>query len=557
MSHLLPHRKTACQTGWAAALGVACTAGLLAEPARPNIIFIMTDDHSVKAVSAYDGALNETPHMDRLAREGMLFQRAFVGNAICGPSRAAMLTGKHSHKNGMIGNIGAETAFDGSQQTFPKLMQEAGYQTALIGKWHLRSDPTGFDHWEVLIGQGPYYNPPMLTPTGRNVHPGYTTDVVTDLSLEWLENQRDKEKPFVLLKHHKAPHRTWMPGPDHLGLYADRHIPEPPTLFDTYHGRSRASTMQEMEIDRHMHFYYDLKLPPREGVELVPNDSVAQAVRLYETGLTADQKEAWETAYGPENGAFYGALEQGMSPTDVVRWKYQRYIKDYLRTIASVDDNIGRLLDYLDESGLAENTLVIYTSDQGFFLGERGWYDKRFSYDESLQMPLIVRWPGVTKPGSRNRQLVQNIDFAPTFLEVAGVPVPEDIQGRSLVPLLQAEGAQVEWRDALYFHYYEYPAVHSVARHYGVRTDRFKLIHYYELGEWELFDLERDPHELTSAHGDPFYRETVQELNRILEELQAKYEDRHSADIPFEDLREMSVESISEVSRDGRRASTP
>jgi arylsulfatase A-like enzyme len=414
--------------------------------ARPNIIFVFTDDHASHAISAYGSRINQTPNIDRLADEGMLFRNAFVTNSICAPSRAVILTGKHSHLNGIFTN---RERFDSAQVTFPKLLQQAGYQTAIVGKWHLKSAPTGFDYWEVLPGQGDYYNPRFRTHGDTVRYTGYVTDVITDRALDWLQNGRDPEKPFMLMYQHKAPHRRWQPGPDHLTLYDDTTIPEPPTLFDDYTGRTSAAKTQEMTIAQHM-YDEDLKLvaPPQ---------------------LNEQQLEHWNAAYEPKNEAFRQAELTG---DELVRWKYQRYIKDYLRTIASVDDNLGRVLDYLDEAGMTENTVVIYSSDQGFYLGDHGWYDKRWMYEESLRMPFVVRWPGVVQPGSENSDLVQNLDFAETFLEMAGVDVPADMQGRSLVPLLQGR-TPADWRDAIYYHYWEYPAWHMVRRHYGVRTQRY------------------------------------------------------------------------------------
>lgn len=462
----------------------------------PNIVFIFSDDHTTQAIGAYGSRINRTPNIDRLAREGMIFRNCFVTNSICAPSRAVVLTGKHSHLNGQFTN--AET-FDGSQQTFPKLLRQAGYQTAMIGKWHLRSDPTGFDFWKVLIGQGPYYNPEFLTPRGREQHTGYTTEIIADLSLDWLENGRDKSKPFLLMCQHKAPHREWEPGPEYLNRYDDTVIPEPPTMFDDYRGRSSAARSQEMTIAGHMN-ERDLKFvpPPR---------------------LNEEQLAVWKRAYGPKNEEFSRA---GLEGDDLTRWKYQRYLKDYLRCIDAVDDNVGRVLDYLDNNGLAGNTLVIYSSDQGFYLGEHGWYDKRWMYEESLRMPLLMRWPGVTVAGSECAELVQNLDFAPTFIEAAGASVPVDMQGASLRPLL-AGAAPSDWRKSVYYHYYEYPAVHMVNRHYGVRTDRYKLIHFYQLDEWELFDLRRDPHELRSLYGNPDYREVEATLKTELKRLRELY----------------------------------
>jgi arylsulfatase A-like enzyme len=487
--------------------------------ARPNIVFVFTDDHAAQAIGAYGSVINETPNIDRLAREGMLFRNVFVTNSICGPSRAVIQTGKHSHLNGFTGN---EARFDSSQVTFPKLLQQAGYQTAVIGKWHLVSQPMGFDHWEILPGQGDYYSPDFLVPGGRVREAGYVTDVITDKVLAWLRRERDPDRPFMLMYQHKAPHRTWMPGPDHLTLYDGVEIPEPPTLFDYHAGLASGAATSEMSIAAHLHPSYDLKLPFGEI-----GDGLDQAARRNYERMDAAQRAAWDAAYGPENDAFRQANLQG---AELVRWKFQRYIKDYLRTVASVDDNLGRLLEYLDQSGLAENTVVIYSSDQGFFLGENGWYDKRWMYEESLRMPFVVRWPGVTAPGSVNADLVQNLDFAATFLDMAGVAVHREMQGRSIVPLLRG-WTPPDWRRSVYYHYYEFPGEHRVPRHYGVRTARYKLVHYYQLGEWELFDLERDPNEQRSVYAAAEYGSVVDELKRELARLRAHYQ------VPDEDPR--------------------
>ena len=463
----------------------------------PNIIFIFTDDHSASAVSAYGSVINETPNIDRIAEEGMLFQNCFVTNSICAPSRATILTGKYSHLNGQLTN---GQIFDGGQQTFPKLLREAGYETAMIGKWHLRSDPTGFDYWRVLLGQGPYYNPPMRSVDDTLQLTGYTTDIITDLTLEWLEEKRDPAKPFMVMYQHKAPHRRWEPGPDHLTMYDDVDIPEPPTLFDDYTGRTTAASIQNMQISNNL-TARDLKITPP------PN-------------LTDEQLAVWNAAYGPKNDDI---RENPLSGEDFIRWKYQRYIKDYLRSVASVDDNIGRILDYLDTSGLADNTIVIYNSDQGWYLGEHGWYDKRWMYEESLRTPLVVRWPGHITPGTRNEDFVSNVDFAATFLDLAGAPIPEDLQGQSLKSLFIGETPE-DWRTSFYYQYYEYPGAHCVQRHYGVRTDRYKLIYFYLLDEWELFDLEEDPNELQSVYSDPAYADIVTELKTELERLRLQYE---------------------------------
>ena len=465
--------------------------------ARPNLVFVFADDHAYQAISAYDGRLNRTPNIDRIAEEGMRFDRCFVGNSICAPARATVLTGLHSHANGVIDN---RAVFDGSQRTMPKLLHAAGYQTAMIGKWHLKSDPTGFDHWEVLIGQGPYYNPPLKTPDGVVEHQGYTTEIITERTLRWLKEERDPSRPFLLMMQHKAPHRNWQPGPREMNLFEGVDIPEPPTLFDDWSGRASAAAEQEMTVARHMSDF-DLKLT-------APGD------------LTPAQRAAWEAAYGPRNAAF--RADPPPAGEARTRWQYQRYLKDYLRVIDAVDRSVGELLAALEEQGLAQDTLVIYTSDQGFYLGEHGWYDKRWMYEESFRTPLLVRWPGVVEPGSVNTALAQNIDFAPTLLAAAGVAPPADMHGESLLPLLRGE-SPADWRDSLYYHYYEYPDAHRVARHRGVRTDRYKLVSYYTTGEWELFDLEADPQELRSVHADPAYAAVRAELAAELDRLAARY----------------------------------
>ena len=470
-------------------------ADLSAAAPRPNIILIFTDDHASHSLSCYGSKINKTPHLDRLASEGMLFRNCFCTNSICAPSRAVILTGKHSHLNGVIDN---RVRFDGEQQTFPKLLQKAGYQTAMIGKWHLKSRPTGFDHYEVLIGQGPYYNPPMIRNGNRVKHTGYTTDIITDIALKFLKG-RDTNKPFMMMYQHKAPHRNWQPGPKHLTLYDDVTIPEPDNLFDNYLGRGTAAKTQDMSIARTM-TANDLKLvPPRN--------------------FTPAQLKTWNAAYGPKNEAFRKAKLKGK---DLVRWKYQRYIKDYLRCIASVDDNVGRILDYLDTSGLAKDTIVIYSSDQGFYLGDHGWFDKRFMYEESFRMPLMVRWPGHIAAGSVNSDLVSNLDFAQTFLDLAGVSSGPGMQGLSLQPLFLGQ-TPADWRSTLFYQYYEFPGAHSVRRHLGVRDARYKLIHFYNLDEWELYDLKRDPREMRSVYGSPEYTSITARLKNELARLRKHY----------------------------------
>ncbi len=481
-----------------ALLVVVPGAGPAQEPAsRPNIVFIFSDDHAWQAVSAYGHAakLLETPNIDRLAKEGMRFDRCLVTNSICGPSRATILTGKYSHANGFYNNTNSR--FDGGQVTFPKLLQQAGYQTAIVGKWHLVSDPTGFDSWEILPGQGAYYNPPMIRGGQRVKHDGYTTDIITDLSLDWLKNRRDPKKPFLLMSQHKAPHREWLPALKYLGHDGDRKYPEPETLFDDYAGRGKAEKTQDMTIEKTM-TARDLKLGPPAG-------------------LTPEQRKGWDDYYGPRNEAFKKADPQGK---ELVRWKYNRYLHDYLGCIKSVDESVGRLLDFLKEAGLEQNTLVVYSSDQGFYLGEHGWFDKRWFYEESLRTPLLARWPGVVKPGSASSSIVSNLDFAETFLQAAGVAVPAEMQGRSLVPILKGE-TPADWRRSLYYHYYEFPGPHSVRRHYGVVTDRHKLIRFYEpdVDYWELFDRQADPQEMKSLYGDPAVAQVQKELEAELARL--------------------------------------
>ena len=467
---------------------------------RPNILFIFSDDHAWQAISAYDDPrkLIATPNIDRLAKEGVRFDRCLVPNSICGPSRACVLTGKYNHLNGFFNNSNCK--FDSSQQTFPKLLHAAGYQTAVVGKWHLESDPTGFDFWKILPGQGVYYSPPMIRNGERVKHEGgYVTDVITDGALDWLKG-RDKSKPFLLMCQQKAPHRPWEPAIRDLNFDNDRKYPEPETLFDDYSGRGIAEHDQDMTIEKTMN-RNDNKLTPRGG-------------------MTPEQVKEWNAYYEPRNEAFRKA---NLSGKDLVRWKYNRYMHDYLACVKAVDDSVGRVLKFLDDEGLAENTIVVYSSDQGFFLGEHGWFDKRWIFEESLRTPLIVRWPGIAKPGSSRKEIVSNIDFAETFLDAAGIAVPADMQGRSFVPLLKGE-TPADWRKSFYYQYYEFPEPHHVRPHYGVVTDRFKLVHFYapDVNYWELFDLEKDPRELRSVFGDPAYSETQASLSKELKRLRAE-----------------------------------
>ncbi len=466
---------------------------------QPNIVFIFSDDHAYQAISAYGDSRNliETPNIDRIGREGVRFNRCVVPNSICGPSRATVLTGKYSHLNGFYNNN--TSRFDGSQTTVAKLLQKEGYQTAVIGKWHLVSDPTGFDEWNILPGQGDYYNPQMIRNGQRTKQEGYITDLITDFSLEWLRN-RDKTRPFLLMSQHKAPHRTWEPAIRHLGHNKDRIYPEPTTLFDNYEGRGKAESDQQMTIAKTM-TPIDLKL-------IAPND------------LSPEQLKAWNTYYDPRNKAFHQAKLEG---DDLVRWKYQRYMHDYLGCIKAVDESVGKILEYLELEGLSENTIVVYSADQGFYLGEHGWFDKRWIFEESLRAPLLVRWPKVAKPGCVDQHLVSNLDFAETFLEAAGVPVPTEMQGRSLVPILKGQ-VPADWRTSFYYQYFEYPVPHHVRPHHGVVTDRFKLVHFDtpDVEEWELFDLKTDPSELRNVYADPTHTPVVTELKNELSRLRTE-----------------------------------
>ena len=487
-----------------------------AEQRPMNILFIMTDDHSYQTISAYDKRFIATPNIDRIAKEGVLFTNSFVSNSISGPSRACMLTGKHSHINGFIDN---HHTFDGSQQTFPKLLQKAGYQTAIIGKWHLTSEPTGFDYWNILVGQGDYYNPVFIQNGIKKQIEGYATNLTTDFALEWLETQRDKNKPFCLLLHHKAPHRTWMPDTCDLGMFDKVTFPLPENFYDKYLGRVAASE-QEMSIIKDMDLVYDLKMADSENEIHTKNPDLEKSGRNIYKRLNPAQKAAWDKYYNPIIKEFKNEKLEGKA---LAEWKYQRYMHDYLSVIYSVDRNIGRVLDYLQLNNLLENTLIVYTSDQGFYMGEHGWFDKRFMYEESFRTPLLMRLPN----GKRGQvdALVQNIDYAPTFLDLAHVPVPLDIQGESLLPFLQ--GSQPKnWRKALYYHYYEYPAEHMVKRHYGIRDSRYKLIHFYnDIDTWELYDLKKDKSEMNNLYNQSKYKNVQKKLHEELLLLQEKYKD--------------------------------
>ena len=503
-------------------LVLSCLGPAMAEE-RPNIVFIFSDDHAPHAIGAYDGwlkSVNPTPNIDKLAAQGMLFRNSFCTNSICGPSRAVIMTGKHSHKNGFMNN---GNIFDWNQQTFPKLLQKAGYTTALYGKSHLKGTPQGFDDWKVLPGQGLYYNPDLITPEGETCIQGYCTDIVTDLAVDWLKNGRDASKPFMLMVQHKAPHRNWMPAPRHLHLYDDIEIPEPNTLFDRWHDNANPARHQELEIDRHMHLNFDLFVDLTKDFDgdAIP-DLFDKSGWMNMQRMSAEQLKVWRDAYGPKDKDFRA---RNLKCDDLVRWKFQRYAKNYLRCIKGVDESVGTIMETLAGLDLDDNTIVIYSSDQGFYIGDHGWFDKRWMYDESLKMPLIVKWPGVAAAGSKSELMVQNLDYGETFLEIAGAAIPEDMQGRSLVPLLKGE-QPADWRKSIYYHYYEYPSVHMVPRHYGVRTDTHKLMKFYQFGdEWEFYDLENDPDELTNQYDNPEYASKIAEVRKELERVREHYDD--------------------------------
>tara|TARA_B110000037_G_scaffold218845_1_gene282675 strand:+ start:19523 stop:21172 length:1650 start_codon:yes stop_codon:yes gene_type:complete len=483
---------------------------------QPNIVFIMSDDHAYKAISAYGHGLNDTPNIDRIASEGAIFNKGFVTNSICAPSRAVMLTGKHSHMNGKVDNI---LPFNWDQENFAKALQRSGYQTAMIGKIHLNGLPQGFDYSNVLPGQGSYYNPNFIENGKKIKYDGYVTTVTTDLALDWLDNKREKDKPFLLLYHQKAPHRTWMPEEKYFTLFDDIEFTPPKNFFDDYKGRPVAA-QHEMGIDKHMDVVYDLKMLDKEG-EL--KTKYRNAFQGQYNRMDDKQKAAWDAYYDPIISDFKA---KGLKGKELALWKFQRYMEDYLRTIQSVDDGVGEVLDYLEENGLTENTIVVYTSDQGFYLGEHGWFDKRFMYEESFRTPLLMKYPKEIKAGTVVNEMVQNLDFAPTFLDYAGVSIADDIQGESFRGLVNAKAKGSEWRDAIYYTYYEFPGEHHVKRHYGVRTDRYKLIHfYYDVDVWELYDLESDPSEMTNVYTDPLYSKIKEDMHKRLVEIRKKYGD--------------------------------
>lgn len=516
-------------------IGIGFSCKTQHEEQRPNIVFIMSDDHAQQAISCYNGALNKTPNIDRIAESGAIFANSFVCNSICGPSRAAFITGKLSHKNGFLANY--RSKFDTTQVTLPKLLRANGYSTALIGKWHLGTLPTGFDHWNIVNDQGDYYNPQFIQGKDTVVVPGYVTNIITDQSIEWMEKGRDKDKPFMLMVQHKAPHRNWMPDTCKLGMYDDVDFALPENFEGDFRGRGTASKDADMGIWKTMSWSHDMKLLEHpEKWEHYKADNPYH-VNQYENHEVARMDEAQKKVYlahfNKKNKDILEKLYNGeMSLEEHIQWRFNRYMQDYLSTISSVDDGVGELLDYLEEKGLDENTIVVYTSDQGFYLGENGWFDKRFMYEQSLRTPFVVKYPKKIKAGTEINELIQNIDFAPTMLEWAGIEIPSDIQGESFAKLF-TDGDKT-WRDAIYYHYYMYPGTHSVKRHYGVRTDRYKLIHFYhDIDEWELYDLKFDPEEMNNLYGNPEYHKQQKQMHEVLKRKQEEYGDSHELAIKY------------------------
>jgi arylsulfatase A-like enzyme len=511
---------------------------------RPNIVFIMSDDHAYQAISAYSDKLLQTPNIDRIAQEGMLFTNACVTNSICAPSRAVILTGKHSHINGKIDNY---FPFDTTNVTFPQILQANGYQTAMFGKLHFGNNPKGFDEFKILPDQGHYYNPDFITKKEGTVKMmGYVTDIITDMTLNWLKKERNAEKPFFLAYLHKAPHREWLPAEKHYKEFTKRQFPEPTTLFENYEERGKAVREQEMNILTHQNWAGDSKIKPENMDKIGLKEAHSYDKRNYTSTvgrMNAEQKAAFDKVYDPINEDFVKKYPN-MSQKDLMHWKYQRYMQDYLGCIASVDEGVGKVLDFLKESGLDDNTIVVYTSDQGFYLGEHGWFDKRFVFDESFKTPLLVKWKDVIKAGSRNSQMVQNLDFAQTFLEAAGIKPPSDMQGESLLPIFKGKGKK--FRDAAYYHYYEYPSVHMVKRHYAIVTEKYKLVHfYYDVDEWELYDRTNDKNEMKNVYNDPQYSQIRTELHKKLAALRVKYKDSEQLDKAF-------IEKYKELEKKGK-----
>lgn len=502
-----------------------------AEAQKPNIIFIMSDDHAVDAISAYNSdiaTLAPTPNIDRLADEGAIFTRNYNTNSLCGPSRATILTGKFSHMNGFRMN---GDRFDGSQNTLPKEMKKNGYSTAIIGKWHLGTEPTGFDHYDIFEGQGSYYNPNFIADGDTSVIDGYATDIVTNKGIEWIKQQQS-EKPFFLMMHQKAPHRNWMAPPRYYNLYDSVKFPVPEDYFPEFEESQKAAQNQIMTIYKDMYDGYDLKMTQEEGNPQLAHDPFHTEFER----MTPEQRAAWDKAYQAKNDAFHKANLKGK---ELALWKYQRYMQEYLSTIKAVDDGVGAILDYLKEAGLDKNTIVVYTSDQGFWMGENGWFDKRFMYETSFRQPLLMRYPGHIKAGENVTALTQNLDFAETLLDYAQINIPQDMQGQSFKPVLDGTTKDEDFREAMFYEFYDFPAFHMVDRHYGVSTSRYKLMHFYDANDyWEMYDLEKDPREHHNIYGEPEYVEVQKMLEGKLAELMKTYK------VPEDEWKKNSPENI-------------
>lgn len=507
------------------------------EQTKPNIIYIMSDDHALQAISAYGHPISQlapTPNIDRIANNGALFVNNFCTNSICGPSRATVLTGKFSHLNGFRMN---GDKFDGSQPTLPKYLKKAGYQTAIVGKWHLYGPPTGFDYWDILDDQGNYYNPAFIKEKDTTITPGYATDLITEKSLAWLDQNAKSEKPFFMMIHHKAAHRNWMPALRHINKYDEVTFPVPDSYFTDHEGQ-QAAKEQLQTIYKDMYEGHDLKLTKAKGSpELAHNPWTTDFDRM-----SPEQRAAWDKGYQVKNDAFH---DMDLHGDALALYKYQRYVQDYMATIASLDEGIGEILDYLDENGLTENTIVVYTSDQGFYMGEKGFFDKRFMYDESFKMPLMIQYPKQIKKGITIDALTQNLDFASTFLDYAQAEIPSDMQGKSFKSVLEGTSNPDDFRDAVYYHYYDYPAFHMVKKHYGVRTKNYKLMHFYDdIDTWEMYDMKNDPNELHNIYNNPEYAAIQEELLQKLKELQVQYK---VTDKEFEQAPKQQVDNAYKV----------
>ena len=505
---------------------ILCLLAISSHAQQPNIIYIMSDDHDADAISTYNKKFIATPNMDRIAKDGMKFTNCYVGNSICSPVRATVLTGQHSHLNGIKDN---RTPFDGSKVTLPKLLKEAGYQTALIGKWHLHSLPTGFDYWTVLPGQGLYYSTRLINMNNDTIrYNEYATSLITKEALSWLKEKRDPSKPFFLMMHHKAPHRNWVPELKWLELFSKKKFPEPPTLYADTMGKGTAFKHQRMSILKDMFLCTDLKIDPQYIMNiphLKPDSNEIRNYNAFMNGIPEEQRNKMKAIFAERGKQLQQLKPNGKA---LLKLKYQWYMQDYMACVASVDESVGQILNYLDASGLAENTMIIYTSDQGFYLGENGWFDKRFMYDVSMNTPLLIKWKGKIKPGSVNTSLVQTIDFAPTMLDVAGVKVPDWMQGLSLNPILSGRQNELS-RKELYYRYYEYPIDHYVIPHLGIREKQYKLIYFYTADEWEFYDLRTDPNEQKNLIRIPKYQAEKRRMKMKLADIKLKYKDAEPA----------------------------